>query len=131
MDGFRRRLRRYRPWWPVGLAGAGAIVFALVEAVRGTSVDRGIAGPLAVVCAILVLAGLITGVIEGIVQPSAPNELRIQLALVVLALATAAMVGGGALVVGLAALLGSGFALGAAWCGRSVMMALLGNVDDD
>ena len=104
---------------------------ALVEAVRGTSVDRGIAGPLIVVCVILALAGLVTGVTEGIVQPSAPTELRIRMALVVLALATAAMVGGGALVVGLVALLGSGVALGAAWCGRRVMTALLGRDNDE
>jgi hypothetical protein len=83
------------------------------------------------VCVILSLAGLIAGVTEGLVRPSAPNELRIQMALVVLALATAGTVSGGALVVGLAALIGSGVALGSAWCGRSVMLALLGNVNDD
>ena len=104
---------------------------ALVEAIRGTSVDRGIVGPLVVVCVILSLAGLIAGVAEGLVRPSAPNELWIQMALVILALATAATVRGGELVVGLAALVGSGVALGSAWCGRRVMMALLGNVNDD
>jgi len=117
--------------WPVGLAGAGAIIVALVEAVRGTSLDRGLAGPLVVVCVVLGLAGLITGVAEGLVRPSASNELRIRMGLVVLALVTAATVRGGALVVGLAALIGSGVALGSRWCGLRVMSALLGRREDD
>jgi len=102
----------------------------LVEAVRETSVDRGIAGPLVVVCVILGLAGLAAGVVEGLVRPSAPTELRIRLALVALALVIATTVRGGELVVGSAALLGSGVALGSEWCGRSVISALLGHSDD-
>ena len=110
---------------------AGAIILALVEAVRGTTDDRGIAGPLVVACVILGLAGLVVGVTEGLVRPSALTELRIRLGLVVLALVTATSLSGGALAVGLAALLGSGVALGSEWCGRSVMSALLGQREDD
>ncbi len=128
--GFRRRLRRYRPWWPLWLAGAGAIVVALIAATLPPS-DQGFAGPLVVVWVITGLAGLITGVIVGIVHPSAPIELRIRMGLVVLALVTAAAVRGSPLAAGLSALIGSGVALGSLWCGRRIMSALLPQSDDD
>jgi hypothetical protein len=122
--GFRRRIRRYRPWWPLGLAGAGALIVALVEVGR-TSGDRGIVGPLLTVCLIAGLAGLVAGVTEGLVQASPRIERRIRLALVVLALVTAMIFGGGPIVAGLSALTGSGVALGSAWLGLRIMSALL------
>jgi hypothetical protein len=128
--GLRRRLRRYRSWWPLWLAGAGALIVALVEAVR-TGDDQGIAGPLLTVCVITGLAGLATGVTEGLVQTSPRIELRIRLALVVLALVTAAILGGGAIVAGVTALTGSGVALGTAWLGLRSMSALLPPPDDN
>jgi hypothetical protein len=128
--GFRRGLRRYRPWWPLGLAGAGALIVALVEAGR-TSDDQGIAGPLLTVCVIAGLAGLVTGVTDGLVQESPRIELRIRLALVVVALATAMILGGGPIVAGLSALTGSGVALGSEWLGRRIMLALMGRDDED
>ena len=128
--GYRRRLRRYRPWWPLWLAGAGAIVVALIVAALSPS-DQGFAGPLVVVILITDLAGLITGVIVGIVHPSASSELRIRMGLVVLALVTATAVRGNPLAAGLSALIGCGVALGSLWCGRRIMSALLPQGDDD
>jgi hypothetical protein len=128
--GYRRRLWRYRSWWPLWVAGAGAIVVALIAATLPSS-DQGFAGPLVVVCLITGLAGLVTGVVVGIVQPSAPIELRIRMGLVVLALVTSAAVRGDPLAAGLSALIGSGIALGALWCGRRVMSAMLPQSDDD
>jgi hypothetical protein len=130
-SGFRRRFRRYRPWWPLGLAGTGAIIVAVVETIRRTGDDHGIAGPLAVVCLIAGLAGLVTGVIEGVLQPSAPIQLRIRMALVVVALIAAAILGGGALAAGAAVLIGSGVALGSEWCGLVVMSTLLPPPNDN
>jgi hypothetical protein len=115
--------------WPLGLAGAGSLVVVLVEAVR-TSDDQGIAGPLLTGCVIAGLAGLVTGVTEGLVQSSPGIELRTRLALVVLALITAAILGSGAIVAGVTALTGSGVALGSAWFGLRIMSALLPRPDD-
>ena len=130
-SGFRRRFRRYRPWWPLGLAGTGAIIVAVVETVRRTGDDQGIAGPLVTVCLIAALAGLVTGAIAGLVQFSAPIELRIHLALVAFVLVTAAVLSSGSVAAGLAALAGSGVALGSEWFGRRVVSALLPQVNDD
>jgi hypothetical protein len=129
-SGFRRGLRRYRPWWPLGLAGAGALIVALVEVVWRSD-DRGIAGPLLTICLIAGLAGLVTGVTEGLVQASPRIELRIRLALVLLALATATILGGGPIVAGLSSLIGSGVALGSAWLGLRIMSALLPGPGDN
>jgi hypothetical protein len=129
-SGFRRRLRSYRAWWPFGLAVAGTFSVVLVEAVRPTGDDRSVAGPLVVVCAIAALAGVVTGVTMGLIQASAPVELRIRMALVVLSLVTAVILDGGPLVAGLSAPIGSGVALGSAWCGRRIMSALLPPPDD-
>ena len=126
----RRRLQRYRPWWPLLLAGAGAIVVALVAAAFSPS-DQGFVGPLVVACVITGLAGLVSGVILGIVHPSAPIELRIRMGLVVLALVTAVALRGNPLAAALSALAGSGVALGSAWCGQRIMSALLPQVNDD
>jgi hypothetical protein len=113
------------------LAGAGAVFVALITAALPPSDDQGIAGPLVVVCVITGLAGLVSGVIVGIVHPSAPIELRVRMALVVLALVTAVTLRGGPLVAGLAAVAASSVALASAWCGRRVMSALLPQVNDD
>ena len=131
VSGFRRRLRRYRPWWPGGLAIAGTILLVLVAAIRSTGEDQGIAGPLVTVCVIAGLAGLATGVTAGLIQVSAAIEVRIRVALVVTVLVTAAILDGGSLVAGLAALTGSGVALGSEWIGRRIMSALLPEVKDD
>jgi hypothetical protein len=127
----RRRLRRYRVWWPVGLAVAGTLILGLVGAIRSSGEDPGFAGPLVTVCLIATLAGLVAGVIEGLVQPSAPAQLRISMALVFLALLSAAIVDGGSLVASLSALTGSGVALGSAWIGRRVMSGLLPGSDEN
>jgi len=128
--GFGRRLRRYRPWWPVGIAVAGTLILVLVGTIRSSGDDQGIAGPLVTVCVLAGLAGLITGVIEGLVQPSAPAQLRINIALVFLALISAAILGGGPVVAGSSALTGSGVALGSAWVGRRIMSGLLPTSDE-
>lgn len=130
-SGFRRRLRRYRAWWPVGLAVGGAGVLVVVGAIRSSGDDRGIGGPLVTVCLIAALAGLVTGVIAGLVQFSAPIELRIRLALVAFVLVTAAVLGSGSVAAGLAALAGSGVALGSGWLGRRIMSGLLPQVNED
>jgi hypothetical protein len=90
-----------------------------------------LAGPLVTVCVIAALAGLATGVIAGLVQFSAPIELRIRLALVAFVLVTAAVLGSGSLAAGLAALTGSAVALGSRWSGRRIMSALLPHVSED
>jgi hypothetical protein len=108
----------------------GAIVVALLAAALPPS-DQGFAGPLVVACLITGLAGLITGLIVGIVHPSALIELRIRMGLVLLALVTAAAVRGNPLAAGLSALAGSGIALGSLWCGRRITSALLPQSDDD
>jgi hypothetical protein len=77
------------------------------------------------------LAGLVTGVIEGLVQPSAPVRLRISMALVFLALVSAAILDGGPLVAGSSALTGSGVVLGSAWVGRRIMSGLLPGSDEN
>jgi len=130
-SGFRRRLRRYRRWWPAGLAVAGTVILVLVGTIRSSGDDQGIAGPLVTVCVIAGLAGLVTGVTAGLIHVSAPIEVRIRLALVVLVLVMAAIVDGGSLAAGLAALTGSGVALGSEWFGRRIMAALLPEVNDD
>jgi len=130
-SGFRRRLRRYRRWWPAGLAVAGTVILVLVGTIRSSGDDQGIAGPLVTVCVIAGLAGLVSGVIEGLVQPSAPVRLRIDMALVILALLSAAILGGGPLVAGATALTGSGVALGSAWVGRRIMSGLLPASDEN
>jgi hypothetical protein len=128
---FRRRLRKYRVWWPVWLALAGTIILVLVGAVRSSGDDKGFAGPLVTVCVIAGLAGLVTGVIGGLLQPSAPVQLRINMALVFLALLFGAILNGGSLVAGLSALTGSGVALGSAWVGRRIMSGLLPRPDEN
>jgi len=125
-----RRLRRYRTWWPLWLAGVGALIVALVTALAPSD-DRGVAGPLLTVCVIAALAGLVAGVAVGLIQVSAPIELRIRLVLVVFVLVTAAIVDGGSLAAGLAALTGSGVALGSELFGRRIMSALLPQVNGD
>jgi len=128
---FRRRFRRYRAWWPVGLAVGGAGVLILVGAIRSSGDDRGLAGPLVTVCLIAALAGLATGVIAGLVQFSAPIELRVRLALVAFVLVMAGLLSSGSLAAGLAALTGSAVALGSRWSGRRIMSALLPHVSED
>jgi hypothetical protein len=103
----------------------------LVEVIRSSGDDRGIAGPLVTVCLIAALAGFVTGVIAGLVQFSAPIELRIRLALVAFVLVTAAVLGSGSLAAGLAALAGSGVVLGSVWFGRRIMSALLPPSDEN
>ena len=103
---------------------------ALVAAAFSPS-DQGFVGPLVVACVITGLAGLVSGVIVGIVHPSSPNELRIGMALVVLALVTAVTLRGSPLAAALSALAGSVVALASAWCGRRIMSALLPQVNDD
>jgi hypothetical protein len=130
-SAIRRRFRRYRVWWPVGLAVAGTLILGLVGAIRSSGEDPGFAGPLVTVCLIAALAGLVSGVIEGLVQPSAPVQLRINMALVILALLSAAILDGGPLVAGLSALAGSGVALASAWVGRRIMSGLLPGSDEN
>ncbi|MGH2698274.1 MAG: hypothetical protein ACRDJL_03625 [Actinomycetota bacterium] len=129
--GIARTLRRYRPWWPPGIALAGALLVILIVALRGEPVDQGVAGPLLAVSLIAGLAGLATGVAEGLVQPSASLQLRIQTVLVVLALVAAGTLRSGALVAGLAAIVGAAAALGLRWCGRRVLEALVGRDESE
>ncbi|MGH2750714.1 MAG: hypothetical protein ACRDK3_07565 [Actinomycetota bacterium] len=126
-----RTARRYRRWWPPGLAVAGALVVALLVELRGEGDDQGVAGPLVAVSLLTGLIGLATGVGEGLVRPPASIELRIEIVLVVVALVTAATLRGGPLVAGLAALTGTVVALGLRWCGRRVMQGMLGREDGD
>jgi hypothetical protein len=100
-------------------------MLVLVRAVRSSGDDQGLAGPLVTVCVIAGLAGLAAGVMEGLVQPTAPVQLRMSMALVLLALLSAAILEGGSLVAGMSALIGSGAALGSAWVGRRIMSTLL------
>jgi hypothetical protein len=109
----------------------GSLVVVGLVALRGEGTDQGVAGPLLAVGLIAGLAGLATGIAEGLVQPPAPTSLCIGLVLVVLALVAAATLRSGPLVAGLAALTGAAAALGLRWCGRRVMEALLGRDEGD
>ena len=127
-----RRLRSHRAWWPVALAVLGAPAVALWHFVREADAGGGIAGPLVATGLVAAFSGLLTGVAEGIVQPSVGIRDRVRTALVVLALLAAAVLGGGPLGAALAALLGSGVALGARRFGLGVMAALVGrDIDED
>ncbi len=126
---WKRALRRHRMWWPPVFALMGALAVALVKAL-GDSADHGIVGPVVAVCVIAAGAGLLTGVGEGLVQPPPPIKLRVRLVLVILVLFAAATLRGGAVAAGLAALAGSGVALGLHTSGGRVMSALVGRDDD-
>jgi hypothetical protein len=108
----------------------GALVIAALAALRADPVDRGILGPVIAVGIIAGIAGLVTGVAEGLVQPPAPVVLRIRLALVVLALFVAAVVNAGPLGGLLAALGGAAAGLGLHWCGERAMRGLVGRDED-
>lgn len=77
------------------------------------------------------IAGLVTGVAEGFVQPPAPFALRIRLGLVVLALIVAAGLQGDPWGCFLAALGGAAAALGLRWCGEHALRGLVGKDEDE
>ncbi|MGH2828199.1 MAG: hypothetical protein ACRDKF_14655, partial [Actinomycetota bacterium] len=104
---------------------------AALAARRADPIDRGILGPVIAVGVIAGIAGLVTGVVEGLVQPPAPAVLRLRLALVVLVLVVAVVVNAGPLGSFLATLGGAAAALGLRWCGERAMRGLVGRDEED
>jgi hypothetical protein len=128
--GLKRKVRRYRRWWPELLALSGGLVIAALAALRGGSVAEGILGPVIATAIIGGIGGLLAGVAEGLVQPPPPFQLRIRLGLVVLVLLVAALANGSALGSLLAALVGAAVALGLGASGARLMAGLIGRDED-
>ena len=108
----------------------GALAIAALAPLRAEPVDQGTLGPVVVAIAIAGIAGLVTGVAEGFVQPPAPLALRIRLGLVVLALIVVAGLQGDPWGSFLAVLGGSAAALGLRWCGEHALRGLVGKDED-
>jgi len=102
-------------------------VIAARAALGAASITQGILGPVVAAVIIAGIAGLVTGVAEGFVQPVAPIARRIRLALVVLALIVAAALQGDPLGSFLASLGGAAAALGMRWCGEHALRGLVGD----
>ncbi|MGH2777474.1 MAG: hypothetical protein ACRDJB_02370 [Actinomycetota bacterium] len=128
--GLKRRMRRHRRWWPLWLSLGGALIIAALAALRADPIDRGILGPVIAAGIIAGIAGLVTGVAEGLLQPPAPVALRIRLGPVVLALIVAAVVNAGPWEGFLAALGGAAAGLGLHWSTERAMRGLIGRDED-
>jgi len=105
-------------------------VIAALAALRADPIDRGILGPVIAAGIVAGIAGLVTGVAAGLLQPPAPVALRVRLALVVLALIIAVVVNAGPSGSFLAALGGAAAGLGLHWSGERAMSGLIGRDED-